>query len=109
MQVREGVVIVALRGRATIITNLFKEKRYKLYPNKPGLNCFLPDLFIQGRGKNKVIEFFILRMKYLILITFPPFVPLEYENNLVANFHNRIHIMRINNGRDIKLKGNLLY
>ena len=69
----------------------------------------VPYLFKEFGGKNKVIEFFVVAGENIIFVSFPPFVTLVNENDFIADFHHRIHIMGVNHRGNIKLDGDFAY
>ena len=55
------------------------------------------------RGVNKVSNRLVIRFEDSILATFPFLVPILEEDNLFPYLHDRVHIVGIDNGGDVKL------
>ena len=66
-------------------------------------------LLIQLRGKDKIVECFVVSMEDLVARTFPLLLAAFEEDNIVAHLHDGVHVMGVDNGADVILLRNVLY
>ena len=72
------------------------------------LGVKVSDLLEERRGKNEILEGFILRGQYLIITAFPGQVAIVQEGYIVPDLHHGVHIMGIDDSRDIILDRDIM-
>src|SRR5512135_1477838 len=65
-------------------------------------------LLCEGIRKYKFIKFFTIGIQYFMLAAFPAFQTLVDKDDLLADLHYRVHVVRIYNSCHGKLLGQLL-
>ena len=62
----------------------------------------------QVGGKNKIIEFLVVRIHHVIFCALPFFMSFINEDNILTNSHHRVHIVRVDDGCNAVFFGNAL-
>ena len=63
--------------------------------------------FEKVRGKNKVFQILVGRTQHFIFCSFPFIVSFMDVKNMLTNAQDRVHVMGVNNGGNIKLFGDV--
>ena len=72
------------------------------------LHFHLPGALGHRRSEHEIVQLAVIGMQNIVLGAFPPFLPLMDKNNVFADLHHRVHVVRVDDRRDVVFLGDLL-
>ena len=63
--------------------------------------------FCHSRSEDEIVQFAVVALEDVVLGALPPFLAFVNKDNLLANLHYRVHIVRIDDCGDVVLLGDL--